>query len=233
MKISQYKSNPKHKNKTNSLLKAINGVVLSRHAEYIDICIHGEVYKNTTWVGKFRLDSQVNEVAYQRMFAALDSFVSPLLSPSSSSSSSSSSSTSSSTSKHSEQHQSKLSVALRNLLLYTYPHCILNNAAASTEQRNTPSLPIQSIGSSSSNRAKTTELASSSNESNITTTSTASTSSDTQKTDTIQPGMYTASPYYYYLLYHYTILLYTTTIIYYTTKLYYYSMYYTIIILLY
>ena len=30
----------------NSLLKAINGVVLSRQSEYIDICIHGDVYKN-------------------------------------------------------------------------------------------------------------------------------------------------------------------------------------------
>ena len=164
----------------NSLLKAINGVVLSRQSDYIDICIHGEVYKNTTWSGKFRLDSQVNEVAYQRMFAALDSFVSPLLSTSSSDSSS--------TSKHSEQQQSKVSVALRNLLLYTYPHSILNNTTVSAELRDTPSLPIHSIDSSGSNGSGGTTC----------------TNRDTQKEDTIQPGMllllYTISTYYYHIL---------------------------------
>ena len=166
----------------NSLLKAINGVVLSRQSEYIDICIHGEVYKNTTWGGKFRVDSQVNEVAYQRMFAALDSFVSPLLSTTSSDSSSSSTSSSgSSASKHSKKQQSKVAVALRNLLLYTYPHSILNNTAASTEQRDTPSLPIHSIDSSGSSGG------------------TNCTNRDTQKEDTIQPGM--------------LLLLYTTTIL--------------------
>ena len=92
---------------------ALEGVVLDRRPKYIDISLRGMDSMQIDVSADYRLDCFVNRVSYDRMLESLQ-----LLLQSSVSSSSSSSSVS----------ELKISQAIKDLLLYSYPNSMLRLA---------------------------------------------------------------------------------------------------------
>ena len=93
---------------------ALEGVVLDRRPKYIDISLRGMDSMQIDVSADYRLDCFVNRVSYDRMLESLQL----LLQSSVSSSSSSSSSVS----------ELKISQAIKDLLLYSYPNSMLRLA---------------------------------------------------------------------------------------------------------
>jgi hypothetical protein len=94
---------------------ALEGVVLDRRPKYIDISLRGMDSMQIDVSADYRLDCFVNRVSYDRMLESLQLLLQSSVSSSSSSSSSSVS-------------ELKISQAIKDLLLYSYPNSMLRLA---------------------------------------------------------------------------------------------------------